>query len=98
MIKDTNPATIKGWNIRVSIHPSGVQITADAWGTKPGVGHSKSEDVDVCSVCISGPLDLGRAMHSLAESVVEANYKVEDAQKRYAEWAAEHARKNGGQA
>lgn len=97
MIRDTNPPKIKGWNIQVSTHPRGVQITASAWGTKPGDGYSKTEQVSVCDFVISGPIDLGRAMHTLAEAVVEANFKVEDAQREYAEWAAEMARKNGGQ-
>lgn len=96
MIRDTNPATIQGWNITLENDRRNVRITAKAWGTKPGVGHSRSENVEVCTVCISGPMDLGRAMHSLAEAVVEANFKVEDAQREYAEWSAQIARKNGG--
>lgn len=97
MIRDTNPAKIKGWNITLESDGRNVRINASAWGTKPGVGHSRSENVDVCTMVISGPMDLGMAMHSLADAVVEANYKVEDAQREYAEWAAQMPREKGGQ-
>jgi hypothetical protein len=97
MIRDTNPAKIKGWNITLENDGRNVRITASAWGTKPGVGHSRSETVEVCTVCISGPIDLGRAMHSLAEAVVEANHKVEEAQREYVEWSAKIAKTKVGQ-